>query len=322
MRNKFRILSLDGGGLRGLAPLLVLKRIEVMTGKKIHELFDLIVGTSTGGIIACGLTAGRDGEAILSVDQLIELYSSKANKIFPEQDTTLKKWYRNIRSAVTSKFSEKGLDSLLTEYFGDIKLSETIKPVVVTSYDVSHNEVIMFKSRLSSEIGYDTTLREVCRATSAAPTYLPAFKMNYMNVDRVMIDGGVYINNPSMAGIAEALRYKYGNEDIKIEDIQLLSLGTGLYSENLGKESTGWGIAKWGPIISTVMMQSSAKAVEYECSQLPLDKFLRLQFLLDDESRSDMSDSRPETVRYLSNCVNDQILNKRLDEIKKFFDLN
>jgi patatin-like phospholipase/acyl hydrolase len=321
MDRKFRILSLDGGGLRGLAQLRVLKKIELLTGKKIYELFDLISGTSTGGIIACGLTAGKDGKPLLTVDQLIELYSVNAGKIFPEQNTILKKWYRSIRSTVSSKFSEEGLDELLKEYFKDAKLSETIKPILVPSYDVYHNEVVMFKSRYSDNIENDVTLRDVCRATSAAPTYLPPFEMNYMNVDRLMIDGGVYVNNPTMAIIADALKYKYGRDSLNLEDIQILSIGSGLYSEKISPKRDNWGIIKWGPAITTVMVQASAKAVEYECAQLPLDKFLRLQFILDEESRSDMSDSRHETLKYITNCVNDQIINKRLDEIKNFFNM-
>lgn len=319
MRRKFRILSLDGGGLRGIAQLLVLKRIEIITGKKIYELFDLIVGTSTGGIIACGLTAVENGMPALTVDKLIELYTTNADTIFPKQDSKLKLIYRKVRGLIDSKFNEKGLDGQLEKYFNDIRLSETIKPIIVTSYDINHNEIIMFKSRLSHEFGYDTKLKHVCRATSAAPTYLPPYRMNYMNVDRLLIDGGVYINNPAMAGIADTLKHKYGYEDIRLEDIQVLSLGTGMYSERVGAGQKNFGVVMWGPVISTVMLQSSAKLVDYECEQLPLDKFLRLQFVIDNEERADMSDSRPETTRYIINEVNNQILNKRIDEIVQFF---
>jgi patatin-like phospholipase/acyl hydrolase len=320
MAKKFKILSLDGGGLRGLAQLLILKRIEMLTGKKIHELFDLIVGTSTGGIIACGLTAMENGKPSLTVDKLIDLYSTNADAIFPKQDNKFKLAYRKVRSIFNSKFESGGLDDQLEKYFKDIRLSETIKPIIVTSYDINYNEIVMFKSRLSHEYGYDTTLKNVCRATSAAPTYLPPYDMKYMNVDRKLVDGGVYINNPAMAGIADALRYKYKGEEIRIEDIEVLSIGSGIFSEKVGAGQKKFGIVMWGPVISTVMIQASAKLVEYECEQLPLSKFLRLQFVIDEEDRADMSDSRPETLRYISNCVNDQIINKRINEIFSFFE--
>ena len=320
MKKKFRILSLDGGGLRGVAQLLILKRIEIVTGKKIHELFDLIVGTSTGGIIACGLLAKEHGRNALTIDKLIELYTTNADTIFPKQDNKLKQWYRSIKGIFNNKFNEDGLNNQLERYFNDIKLSETLKPVIITSYDINQNEIIMFKSRLSNLMGFDAKLKDVCRATSAAPTYLPPYKMSYMNVDRLLIDGGVYINNPAMAAISDSLRHKYGEEEIKLEDIQVMSIGSGMYSEKVGAGQNKFGIVMWGPVISTVMIQASAKLVEYECEQLPLDKFLRLQFIIDEEDRADMADSRPETIRYIMNEVNNQILNRRLDDIIQFFE--
>jgi patatin-like phospholipase/acyl hydrolase len=320
MKKKFRILSLDGGGLRGVAQLLVLKRIEIITGKKIHELFDLIVGTSTGGIIACGLTAKENGRNALTIDKLIELYTTNADIIFPKQDNKLKQWYRSLKGIFNNKFNEDGLNNQLEKYFNDIRLSETLKPLIVTSYDINQNEIIMFKSRLSNLMGFDAKMKDVCRATSAAPTYLPPYKMNYMNVDRLLIDGGVYINNPAMAAISDALRHRYNEEEIKLEDIQVMSIGSGMYSEKVGAGQNKFGIVMWGPVISTVMIQASAKLVEYECEQLPLDKFLRLQFIIDEEDRADMADSRPETIRYIMNEVNNQILNKRLDDIIQFFE--
>lgn len=320
MRKKFRILSLDGGGLRGIAQLLVLKRIEIITGKKIHELFDLIVGTSTGGIIACGLTAEENGRNALTIDKLIELYTTNADVIFPKQDNKFKQLYRSIKGIFNNKFNEDGLENQLEKYFKDIRLSETLKPVIITSYDINQNEIIMFKSRLANLIGFDAKLKDVCRATSAAPTYLPPYKMNYMNVDRLLIDGGVYINNPAMAGISDSLRHKYEDEEIKMEDIQVMSIGSGMYSEKVGAGQKKFGVVMWGPVISTVMIQASAKLVDYECEQLPLDKFLRLQFIIDEEDRADMADSRPETIRYIINEVNNQILNRRLDDIIQFFE--
>ena len=326
MNKKFRILSLDGGGLRGLAELIILKKIEDITGKRIYELFDLIVGTSTGGIIACGLTAQKNGRPVLTVDKLIDLYNLNGDVIFPQQNNFLTKWFYGAKSIIRPKYSKSGLESQLNAYFGDIRLAETLKPIIVTSYDITNNEVIIFKSRRSNEDGYNIPLKDICRATSAAPVYLPAFEYNYLGVDRVLVDGGVYINNPAMGAIADALSHKYNNQDIKVEDIQLLSIGTGIHSEKLGykrkwwhKPIKRWGAFKWAAPISTVMLQASSKCVEYECEQLPLDKFLRLQFIIDEKDRQNMDDSREGTVRYIISTVNDQIINKRLDEIKDFF---
>lgn len=317
---KFRILSIDGGGLRGIIPLLILKEIEKQQGKKIHELFDVIVGTSTGGIIACGLTSTVDGvNTHLTIDQLIELYTTKGDIIFPYKKNFIKKIISGVNSVFNPKFSPKGLDKLLDEYFKDLMLSTTLKPIIVSSYDLKNNEVIMFKSRLAQySKDYDVKLKDVSRATSAAPTYLPSYEMTYENKKRVLVDGGVYINNPALAAVADILK---SNENVKLEDIECLSLGTGAYSKSLGIKTEGWGLVNWVKPITTVMMQASSKSVVYECEQI-LDKFLRFQIEINDESKSDMSDSRPETTKYIIDLVNKEILQnkKKMSELKKFFD--
>ena len=318
MTKKFRILSIDGGGLRGLVPLLILKEIEKITGKKIYELFDLIVGTSTGGIVACGLTASKDGKTpLLSIDKLIELYTTKGSVIFPYKENIFTK----INSVFNPKFCPDGLDKSLKEYFQDLRLSNTLKPIIVTSYDIRNNEVIMFKSRKSNEPDYNSLIKDVCRATSAAPTYLPSYEMSFGNKQRTCIDGGVFINNPSLAGVSDVIRNGYGFDDLDVDDISLLSLGTGIYTENLGvKDTKSWGLKDWVKPITDVMSQATSKAVDYECTEL-LDNYLRVQVTIDDKDRSDMSDSRIETVNYLISRVNTQVLGNinRINEIKEFF---
>lgn len=317
--SKVRILSIDGGGLRGIVPLLILKEIEKQQGKKIHELFDVIVGTSTGGIIACGLTCTKDGvNPFLTIDQMIELYTTKSNVIFPYSRNIFKNIFVSINSLFNPKFSPKGLDGLLENYFGDMMLSESLKPIIVSSYDIKNNEVIMFKTRNAkwSKKIFDARLKDICRATSAAPTYLPSYKMKAHGKKRILVDGGIYINNPAMAAVADVLKTR---KDIKIEDIECLSLGTGKYSRSLGVKTKSWGIANWARPITALMMQASSKSVVYECEQI-LQKYLRIQLEIDDEKRSDMSDSRPETTKYIVDKVNKDIIgNKKImSNIKNF----
>ncbi len=321
MKKKFRVLSIDGGGLRGVIPLLILKKIEEIEGKKIHELFDLIIGTSTGGIIACGLTATKDGKTpVLTIDRLIELYTTKGDIIFPRKKNVITKMVSKINSVSSPTFSSKGLDELLTEYFGDMKLSNTLTPIIVTSYDLKNNEVLMFKSRKSGEENYDVTLKDVCRATSAAPTYLPSYEMKYGGKDRICLDGGVYINNPSMAGISDVIRNKYNIPDLELSDISLLSLGTGVYTEDIGMKNTPkWGLLEWAKPITSVMMQGSSKSIDYECNEL-LDIYLRIQININDKDKSDMSDSRSETTNYIIEKVNTEIINvtTEIEKIRNF----
>lgn len=319
MTKKYRILSIDGGGLRGIVPLLILKQIEVQTGKKIFELFDLITGTSTGGIIACGLTATKDGKTpSLTIDQLIELYTTKGEVIFPWKKNIFQRIGSGLNSLFNPKFSPDGLDGLLSEYFGELKLSDTLKPIIVTSYDIKNNDVTMFKSRRSGEIGYNAKLKDVCRATSAAPTYLPSFPLSFAGKGRMLIDGGVFINNPSMGAVSDSLRSVKG---LKINNIEVLSLGTGTYPANLGMKNTpSWGIVNWAQPITNIMMQATSNATVYECNEL-LKKHLRIQLKIDDPKRSDMSDSRPETTKYIIDKVDSDIINNSeiMTDLKNFF---
>lgn len=320
MAKKFRILSLDGGGLRGIVPLLVLKRIEEITGKKIHELFDVIVGTSTGGIIACGLTCTKDGvNPALDIDQLIQLYTTKGDTIFPRRTNIFTKAIGGIKSAFGPKFSPKGLDGLLKEYFGDLTLKDTLKPIIVTSYDIKNNDVVMFKTRNAvwDADRYDAKLSDVCRATSAAPTYLPSFELKFDGKQRVCIDGGVYINNPVMAAVSDVLR---SVEGLSLKDIECLSLGTGVYSESLDDKTEGWGLLGWAMPITTIMMQATSKSSAYEANEL-LKKHLRLQISICDKKRSDMADSSPETSKYIIERVEKEILGNevKIEELKRFF---
>ena len=314
MNKKVRILSLDGGGLRGIIPLLILKEIEMVQGRRIHELFDVITGTSTGGIIACGLTYTQDGKTpSLTLDQLIELYTTKGHEIFPHKTNIFSKAISGINSIFNPKFSPNGLDRLLTQYFGESTLNDVLKPTIATSYDIKHNEVVMFKSRLASvSDDHNARLKDICRATSAAPTYLPSYEMKFKGKDRLLVDGGVYINNPAMAAVADVLKSR---PEVEVKDIECLSLGTGIYSKSLGIKTTGWGMVDWVKPITTVMMQASAKVVAYECDEI-LSNHLRLQVTIEDEKKSDMADSRPETIKYLVERVNSEIISND-DEMKK-----
>ena len=317
--SKIRILSLDGGGLRGIIPLLILKEIERNEGRKIHELFDLITGTSTGGIIACGLTYTKDGKTpSLTLDQLIELYTTRGHEIFPYKTNIFSKAISGINSIFNPKFSPTGLDRLLGQYFGESTLRDMLKPTIVTSYDIKNNEVVMFKSRLSNVSNeYNARLKDVCRATSAAPTYLPSYEMNFKGKDRLLVDGGVYINNPAMAAVADVLKSR---PEVEVKDIECLSLGTGIYAKSLDIKTTGWGMADWVKPITTLMMQASAKVVSYECDEI-LSNHLRLQVSINDEKKSDMADARPETTKYLVERVNSEIISndETMEKIKNFF---
>lgn len=147
MAKKIRILSLDGGGLRGIIPVLILKEIERRSGEKIFNLFDLISGTSTGGLIACGITVSDDGKnPKYTIQQIEDIYTHRGNDIFPKR-SGFSKFLNSLSSLKNPHFSAEGIDKVLTEYFGTKRLTDCLKPLIVTSFDLYNNESLFFKSR-------------------------------------------------------------------------------------------------------------------------------------------------------------------------------
>ena len=135
----FRILSIDGGGLRGVVPLQILKEIKRRTGREIVDSFDLIAGTSTGGILAMAMNLKdptNPAKPKYTLDEIEAIYSNHGKTIFPPRKWFISKLYGKSRNMIRPRFSAKGLDSVLETYFGDTKLNDLLIPVFITSYDV------------------------------------------------------------------------------------------------------------------------------------------------------------------------------------------
>ena len=124
----------------------------------------------------------REKKTHIDLDTLYKLYTTEGSTIFPQSKNIFQKWARGIKSVFNPKYSPDGLDKLLTQYFGDLTIKSSLKPIIVSSYDLKSNEIIMFKSRNAnwSEERFDVKLKDVCRATSAAPTYLPSYEMKFI----------------------------------------------------------------------------------------------------------------------------------------------
>ena len=327
MAKKFRILSLDGGGLRGIIPVLILKEIERRSGEKIFNLFDLISGTSTGGLIACGITVSDNGQTPkYTVQQIEEIYTNRGKDIFPKRNA-IGNFFNSLTALKKPRFSDDGIEKVLKEYFGSKRLTDCLKPILITTFDLYNNEALFFKSRHAVvEAQRNALLKDICRATSAAPTYLPAYKFTFDNKTRVCVDGGVYINNPSVASLVEITKYHkepiYGFDDITLDDIQVLSLGTGHYSNDIARKKVeGWGLLDWATNITDVMMQAVNQTTNYQGEELTAKgNFLRINLDITDPKYSDMADSSEEARNYLINQVETQIfgnstLMKQLDTL-------
>lgn len=210
----FKILTLDGGGLRGVFSATLLAAFEDRVREPLHSFFDLIVGTSTGGIIALGLGAG------LPARDLLSFYVSKGPSIFPSE-----RWPRRLArlvgSLVNPKHSLSRLDSALAQVFGDRTLGDLKTRVVIPAFDATAGRIRLFKTPHDARIKQDQerTLREAALATAAAPYYFCYFST--VNGER-FVDGGVWANNPTAIGVIEALGYL----EIPRKGIRVLSIGT------------------------------------------------------------------------------------------------
>jgi uncharacterized protein len=252
--SRFQILSLDGGGIKGLFSAAVLAKWEEDLGCRIADSFDLIVGTSTGGIIALGLGLG------LRPREIVRFYLDQGNKIFPNGWTTP---YRTAKQFIHSKFSSVPLRSALQDCFGEKLLGHSKNRLAIPSYDLGQGDVRIFKTAHHERLRRDFKLPawKVALATSAAPTYFPAFRDIE---ERRLIDGGVWANNPLMLGVVEALSVL----GIPRERISALSLGT---TEPVKHRSNGLdngGLWQWKLDAADVIMCSQSAAATAQATLL------------------------------------------------------
>ncbi|WP_270936043.1 patatin-like phospholipase family protein [Falsiroseomonas oryzae] len=283
MAGTVRILSLDGGGIRGLIPAVALGRIAAalgIEGRQLAERFHLIAGTSTGGIMAAGLCA--PGAHRHGPKDLAELYTAQGAAIFPPDA-----WSRRNPLA-ECKYEAAALEGVLAARLGELQLSEAKPELLVTAWDLERARPKLFCSwRARHTSSEDFRLRDVARATSAAPTYFPpaiihALDANYPAEQRrhALVDGGVFANDPAAVALAEARRMFP-----KADRALVLSLGTGSRINRIdGDKACGFGMAGWLPGLIDVFMDGASALVEHELMlRQARDElaYFRLQLALD-----------------------------------------
>ena len=222
MAAPFRVLAIDGGGIRGIIPATVLVDLERrLAPRPLASAFDLIVGTSTGGIIALGLTVPDGGHPRHPAERLLDLYLTDGETIFPGGGPVPLPRSAWVREG--TRYSVAGLEEALGCFFGDTPLTAALTGVVVTSYDLAYGEPVMLSS--SPELGdvSDVTMVVAARATSAAPMFFKPQIVKDRDRERMLVDGGVYVNNPALLG------YLLGGRAAAHEErpLTLVSLGTG-----------------------------------------------------------------------------------------------
>ncbi len=274
--SKIRILSIDGGGIRGVLPGTILNYIERKlqekkgAGVKLSEYFDMIAGTSTGGILTClYLVPDETGKPKYSASKALDIYLKKGGEIF---DVGFRKKIMSIGGLSDEKYSEKALEKQLAEYFKDTKLSELLKPCLVPAYDIEKREAKFFTSHDAESDLYDYFVKDVARSTSAAPTYFePARVKSLFGAPFPLIDGGVFANNPALCAYAEARTINF--EDLShgkpnkptAKDMMIVSIGTGSVEKSYKYDDMkNSGMIGWIQPIIDIMMSGNSETVHYQ----------------------------------------------------------
>lgn len=266
----FKILCLDGGGIKGLytAHLLRLCEHKLANGRPLASYFDMIAGTSTGGIIALGLGLGR------STDEIVSFYETDGRRIFPPYPATWfgRKW-RSLSSFFRPLLDHEELEAALKRRFGDDKLGDAGPRIVIPAFMMPKTEIAVFKTDHHPDFCNDhaTPAWRVARATSAAPTYLRGHE--HTESGRIFIDGGVWANNPVMVAIIDAL----SAYDLSPDQIHIVSIGTGNPPFALSQRSVFAGLLAWREVIKAAMFLTSDNATAQAKLLLGPDNVLRIQ---------------------------------------------
>lgn len=243
--DRFQVLALDGGGIRGIFTAAVLDGLETITGTRVLDHFDLVVGTSTGGIIALALAAG------ISPGEIVNVYVDEMRSIFPGPQPL-----RKCRQLFRSKYSSKGLERVARRLLGDRLLGESPVPLVITSFDIGENTVHLFKTPHAARLRRDHAIPmwQVAMATAAAPTFFPAFCLP--DDESRLIDGGVWANSPSLVGVTEAVSM-FGQA---LDTIKVLSLGTTTSTSVRRRNLDRGGLLQWirSPNVVDILMSGQS----------------------------------------------------------------
>lgn len=317
----FKILSIDGGGIRGIYPAKFLTELEFQlkkTGKDITQLnqyFDLICGTSTGGIIALGIALGMSSKDILKV------YQDHARNIFGR-----KRWF--LPAIFKPSYRSDYLKKLLKEKYsrfsnnGVTRLGHAKTRVCIPVYNGYYGRVSVLKTSHHKDLlrDYQYPAHDVALSTSSAPLFFKPHSFQYkkvgddeLNTVTNNIDGGIFANNPSLIGLLEAIE----TIQVPIEDIKLLSLGTGIKKFKVPNRKSGWGgwywaISKKRRIMELIFSSQSddisntIKFLNQGVGTLGKPRFYykRIQFEFDDGTEIALDETDSEKLSMLAERAN------------------
>ena len=278
----FRILAIDGGGIRGIFPAAFLAGLErrFLRGRSVGEYFDIIAGTSTGGILALGLASGHPASTLRDV------YVQRGCEIFPPLRRgvlgRLERALRSVRRCFSHLYNREALERVLQDALGDRTLRDARARLCIPSFDGQYGEVYIFKTPHHPDYARDCgePMTKVAAATGAAPTYYrPLQDGGY-----TFVDGGVWANNPVMIALVDALTCF----DIPRDAVRILSLGCGGEPYTVaGSKVRHGGMIAWRDIISAAMNLQSQNALGQAGLLIGANRVIRVTPTLDREMELD-----------------------------------
>ena len=330
MEAKFKILSIDGGGIKGIIPCKILEFIEEhCQPRSISNLFDLIAGTSTGGIIGLGLSS-KDPETQMNytASKMLKLYQNEGAKIFNQREAKPKLDYIGLRQ---KPYFSADIEEILERYFGTTALDE-VHPhnLLITTFDIEQNKPFFFSSRLAKKDSSNENfyIKDIAQATSAAPTFFKPIIIEWVDKTKgqlAFIDGGVFANNPSIYAYGEAKelwknRASKGFMPATTKDdndlpFYMLSIGTGLQKKKIdGDAAQDFRTMNWlEPLLEDIFMDGVAKGNNYAMEHLlpPYEdetpRYQRINVDIPEGHKIKMDDASPQNIELLCKIADDYI---------------
>lgn len=310
-----RILSIDGGGIRGILPgqiLVELERILQLKTKdpnvRIADYFDFLAGTSTGGILTCLYLCPESPQSPrprYTAKQTVDLYLERGDEIF---DVSIWKKLQSAGGLTDEKFDQKELERALNDYLGTVKLSQLLKPCLMTSYNIEQRYPHFFTQHdAAKKPSYDFYARDVARATSAAPTYFETALVNSLTgTSYPLVDGGLFANNPALCAYAEvrSMKFPRRSQYPVLKEMAILSLATGEIKKPYAyAKAKDWGLVEWVRPVIDILMTANSDTVSYELGQMfdAVDKSAQYLRIVPDLGKAspEMDNATPQNLKAL-----------------------
>jgi uncharacterized protein len=301
-----KLLCIDGGGIRGIFAIAILKALEEDVGQPVGDLFDVVAGTSTGSIIAASVSLNKN------MKEVYESYKHFGGKIFTRQAKV---------GLFKSVYSDRALRHLLKQAFGEVKLQDITKPLLIPAVDITHGKPFIHRSNYGHPDCDDLSINvwDAVLSSCSAPVYFPP---NKIGDQYLSIDGGLWANNPSLVCLTEAIHFFQKS----MNEINILSIGTGLQNIDFSNNNDKyWGISQWLPFhlpsmkvtpkLLDLALHLSSESVSYHCQLLLNKQYLRIN--------EDLGEEVPfDEVKYMDilSELGRSVFFKQKDEILSFIE--